>query len=82
MRDELIHRQLGKVLWDIGGVEAGAAVACGLMVSTPFLTTAERRFVRDRMWPEERGHDRIHGRGAAPGQLGPSRRADGDGAGG
>ena len=62
MRDELIYRLLGKVLWDIGGVETGAATTCGLMVSTPFLTTLERRFLRERMWPEERGHERLMAR--------------------
>jgi hypothetical protein len=62
VRDELIYRQLGKVLWDIREVETGAAAACGLMVRTPFLTPSERRFVCDRMWPEERGHDRIMAR--------------------
>ena len=62
MRDELIYRLLGKVLWDIGGVETGAATTCGLMASTPFLTTLERRFLRERMWPEERGHERLMAR--------------------
>ena len=56
IREDLIHRELGKVLWDIGGVETGAVTACGLMASTPFLSTAERRFLRKRMWPEERAH--------------------------
>jgi len=59
VHEELIYRQLGKILWDIGGVETGAATACGLMASTPFLTARERRFLRERMWPEERGHERL-----------------------
>jgi len=46
VHEELIYRKLGKVLWDIGGVEIGAATACGLMASTPFLTTREVDFVR------------------------------------
>jgi hypothetical protein len=62
MRDEVVYRQLGKVLWDIAGVETGAAAACGLMASTPFVTAGERRFLRERMWPEERGHERIMAR--------------------
>jgi hypothetical protein len=62
MREELIYRKLGRVLWDIGGVETGAATACGLMASTRLLTDPERRFLEDRMWPEERGHERIMAR--------------------
>lgn len=62
IRDEVVYRQLGKVLWDIAGVETGAAAACGLMASTPFVTAGERRFLRERMWPEERGHERIMAR--------------------
>lgn len=62
MRDDRIYRQLGRVLWDIGGVETGAATACGLMASTALLTGAERRFLRERMWPEERGHERVMAR--------------------
>jgi hypothetical protein len=62
MRDDLLYRQLGKVLWDIEGVENGAVTACGLLASTPFLTGAERRFLRERMWPEERSHEGIMAR--------------------
>jgi hypothetical protein len=61
-RDETTYRQLGRVLWDIGAVETGAATACGLMDSTRFLTAAERRFLRERMWPEERAHERVMAR--------------------
>lgn len=64
MHEDAIYRQLGKVLWDIGGVETGAAAACALMASTPCLTPGERRFLRDRMWPQERGHERILARWA------------------
>ena len=62
MRDEVMYRQLGKILWDIGGVETGVGTACGLMASSPLLTAAERRFIEERMWPEERAHERIMAR--------------------
>jgi hypothetical protein len=39
--------------------------ACGLLASTPFLTGPERRFLRERMWPEERGHERVMARWGA-----------------
>lgn len=57
MRDDAVYRQLGKVFWDIAGVETGAATACGLMASSCVLTEAEQRFLRERMWAEERGHE-------------------------
>jgi len=59
MRDDVVYRVLGKVLWDIAGVETGAATACGLMASARVLTEDERRFLRERMWAEERGHERL-----------------------
>lgn len=62
MRQEQIHRTLGRVLWDIGAVETGAASACGLMASSALLSDAERRFLVERMRPEEHGHERVMAR--------------------
>jgi hypothetical protein len=64
MHDHVMYRRLGKVLWDIAGVETGAGATCGLLASSAFLTAAERRFVRERIWPEEREHERLLARWA------------------
>ena len=64
MQASVAHRQLGRILWDIAGVETGAATACGLLLSTPFLLPGERRFLQERMQAEERGHERIMARWA------------------
>lgn len=62
MREEQIYRRLGRVLWDISGVETGAATACGLMAATPLLTDDERRVLVERIGPEERDHERLMAR--------------------
>src|SRR5262249_8712596 len=59
MRDDVIYRRLGKILWDIAGVETGAATACAVMPPARLLTESERHFLRERMGPEERGHERL-----------------------
>ena len=59
MREEQVYRQIGRVLWDIGGVETGAATACALLAASSLLRPAEARFLRERMAPEERAHHRI-----------------------
>lgn len=50
---------LARVLTDIAAVETGAVTACGLLLSTPYLTAAERAFLGGRMRAEEIGHDRM-----------------------
>jgi len=64
MNDTAIHHSLGRVLWDVAAVENGATSACGLMLATPYLNDVERRFITERMRPEEVGHDRLMARWA------------------
>lgn len=74
MSNASAERLLGRIFRDIAAVETGAITACGLMLSTPYLTDAERAFLGGRMREEEIGHDRMMaawGRrwGAAPTPL-------------
>jgi|FLYL01.1.fsa_nt_gi hypothetical protein len=59
MDDTLVYRRLGLVLHDIADVETGAVAAFGLLLTTPYLPDADRRYLIERVRPEERGHDRM-----------------------
>lgn len=59
MNEEQLYRRLGRILWDIAGVETGANVAFGLLLQSPALRDEDRRYLIERVRPEERGHDRM-----------------------
>lgn len=49
--------RLGRVIWDISDVEQVATSVCGVILSTPHLTDAERRVLVETIRPEEIDHD-------------------------
>lgn len=57
IQEQLIYKKVGHVLWDIARVETGAASAFGMLARLPYLTPADQKFLRERVMPEERGHD-------------------------
>lgn len=53
-----LARRLGRVVWDIAGVEQVATAVCGVIRSAGLLTDSEERFLVDTIRPEEIQHDR------------------------
>lgn len=56
MTSATIYRTLGRIFHDFAVVETGAIAGFGLLLSTPYLTDEERRFVVDRIRPDELAH--------------------------
>jgi hypothetical protein len=57
MLSERDRKRLGRVIHDISDVEQVATSVCGVILSTPYLTDAERRVLVETIRPEEIDHD-------------------------
>ena len=57
--DAKVLKALGRMFWDMARSENSANAACGVLLSTPYLNDADRRFVSEQMRVEERQHDAI-----------------------
>jgi hypothetical protein len=54
-----VTRKLGRLLYEVAGVETAAIVTSSLWLRSPYLTDDEKRFVAERMRPEEIGHEEM-----------------------